>query len=168
MRRWSLLCAVLGCGGPGAPIPQPADCAPAAPDDLLQRRGDYYRCVDRGLAGGEGCGPEGYPLGYGARYADRFVDEIHSALSVDGQRFLEATGACLQQRMAGWITAGSSCGEVWATAFEDHPGCYLESGFCALSLSDALIVSAAVEPEDLELPEQQAQVEAIAQGCLER
>ncbi|HHO53087.1 MAG TPA: hypothetical protein ENK18_19990 [Deltaproteobacteria bacterium] len=168
MRRWSLCLAVLAGCSADTPAPlQPLDCVPAQPGELLQRGGAYYRCVDAQLIDGVGCGPEGYPLGYGAKYADRFALEIHPVLSEAGQRFLEDTGACLQQRMAAWITSGSSCGEVWTQAFEDHPGCYLDSGFCALELGDTLIISAAVDPEDHQLPEQQAQLEVIAAGCLD-
>lgn len=140
-------------------------CTPASPDDILERKGDYYRCLDDQLIGGEGCGPEGYPLGYGRKYADRFFDLVYPEISPIGQVFLEQVSICLQSEMAAWVTSETACTAVWDHGFETHPPCYLESGFCDVPFADVAAIAAAVDPEDQALPEAQEQMAQILAGC---
>ncbi|MEQ1572089.1 MAG: hypothetical protein ABMA64_41055 [Myxococcota bacterium] len=154
---WLLL---FGCAGL-----DPADCVPATVDDVLDRTGDYYRCLDTQLAGGEGCGAAGYPLGYGAKYADRYLTETYPAVSPEGQEFLRAVAPCLQVELAAWVTADASCDAVWDHGFATHAGCYADHGFCGLDIADAVAIAAAVDEADRALPEADAQTTELLERC---
>lgn len=151
----------MGCSEPAA-----EPCAPATEADILERRGDYYRCLDDWLGG---CGEQGYPLGYGARYADRYLDEVRAEVSPAGQAFLDTVSVCLQQEMAAFVADDvPSCDAVWDHGFSSHPDCYVDSGFCEVDLESQLAIAAAVDPADQDLPEQQEQVLDVATRCAER
>ncbi|MCA9490657.1 MAG: hypothetical protein KC621_12085 [Myxococcales bacterium] len=156
---WSIL--LMACAST-EPAPEP--CVPATEADILERRGEYYVCLDARLGG---CGEDGYPLGYGAFYAERYLLEVRPLVSEAGQAFLDAVSVCLQQDMAAFATDASTCDEVWDHGFSSHPDCYVASGFCEVDLESQLAIADAVEPEDTELPEQQEQVLEVAIRCLE-
>lgn len=153
---------LLACGGETEETPEP--CVPATEADILERRGAYYVCLDAALGG---CGEDGYPLGYGAFYAERYLVEVRPTVSAAGQAFLDAVSVCLQQDMAAFVTETATCDEVWDHGFSSHPDCYVDSGFCEVDLDSQLAIADAVEPEDQELPEQQEQVLEVALRCLE-
>ncbi len=161
----AFLCAsALSCAGAPSPSDEGVDCVPATIETFADDPGAYYRCVDAYLGG---CGPDGYPLGYGAYYAEKYMGDTWDALSEDGQRFLIEVGVCLHETLATQLTADSTCDEVWDLGFDAHPDCYVDAGFCELPLTDTLAIAGAVEPEDQALPEQNAQVAAIAEACTE-
>jgi hypothetical protein len=146
-----------------APQP-PAPCTPASTDDILDRRGAYYVCLDEALGG---CGEDGYPLGYGARYAERYLLEVRPEVSPAAQAFLDEVSVCLQQRMAAFVTDETTCAQVWEHGFSTHPDCYVDSGFCAVDLDSQVAIADAVDPADRQLPEQQEQVLEVARRCVE-
>lgn len=156
----TLLSLLLACGPADPPAPA---CAPATAEDLLEVRGDYYVCLD----GISDCGPDGYLLGYGARYAERYLLEVRPVVSPAGQAFLDAVSLCLQREMADFWRPERTCAELWDAGFSSHPDCYVASGFCDVDLESQLAIAEAVDPEDRALPDQQAQVLAVAERCLE-
>jgi hypothetical protein len=139
-----------------------AACTPATEADILEVRGDYYVCLEAQAS----CGPDGYPLAYGARYAERYLVDVRPGVSPQGQAFLDTVSVCLQQRMAEWYDGARGCDAIWDHGFASHPGCYVDSGFCDVDVDSQLAIAAAVDPEDQALPEQQAQVLAVAEACL--
>ena len=89
------------------------------------------------------CGPDGYPIGYGLKYSEKFKVE-HSKLSTQGQAWMMNTMKCLQDTLipegTGGVDAVKTCNELRDKAFDSHARCYLENGLCALSPSDWLAV----------------------------
>lgn len=163
-----MLLTLLACDpAPRDSAAPEAACTPATPEDIRTRRGDYYRCLDSTLVGGEGCGAEGYPLGFGARYADRSFDETWDTLGPEGQAFFLAVSPCLQSRLAGSVTAASTCDEVWSAGFATHAGCYVESGFCDLPTDDLAAIVDSFDAETMELPEFADTLLEVAEACLE-
>lgn len=161
---WLLLAACAEPGPPPADL-DPADCVVATPDDVPERRGDWYRCADATLAGGAGCGADGYLLGFGAKYADRAFDVTFDAMGPAGRDFFLLVAPCLQEELAADLTADTACADVWDVGFATHAGCYLDSGFCALPPADLLTLAGMFDPDVGELPEFQAQMAEVAAGC---
>ncbi|MEQ1505854.1 MAG: hypothetical protein ABMB14_26705 [Myxococcota bacterium] len=152
------------CADPSDPPPEAA-CVPASEAEILERRGDYYRCLDRTLQDGAGCGPDGYPLGYGAKYADRYFDDAYPRLTDAGQAFFRAVSPCLQERMAAEVAPDWTCAEVWDHGFDTHLGCYLDAGFCGIPGSDVVEIAGVLDPEDSALPEVADLFVALTEAC---
>lgn len=162
-----MLLWLLACGDPDAapPLPDPADCAVATPADVQETRGDWYRCVDATLADGAGCGPDGYLIGFGAKYADRAFDVSFDRMGPAGQDFYLRVAPCLQERLAADLRADTPCADVWDVGFATHAGCYVDSGFCALPPADLLTLASLFDPDVGQLPEFQAQMTEVAARC---
>ena len=157
-----LACGPVADGGSG---PDPATCEVATPADIRERTGDYYRCLDTTLVGGAGCGAEGSPLGFGARYADQSFDVTWYELGKAGQAFFLAVSPCLQERLAERVTAGATCEEVWEAGFGTHADCYVESGFCELPVEDLAVIAGMFDAETVALPEFQAAIGEVTARC---
>lgn len=145
--------------------PDPSTCAPATPDDIRERKGDYYRCLDTTLVGGAGCGAEGYPLGFGARYADQSFDVTWYELGKEGQAFFLAVSPCLQERLAERVSAEATCDEVWDAGFGTHADCYVESGFCDLPVEDLAVIAVMFDAETMLMPEFQEAIGEVTTRC---
>lgn len=156
---------LLGCSVLSNAGALEATCVPATPEDIRDREGDYYRCLDTTLGGGAGCGPEGYPLGFGARYADRSFEEVWYELSPAGQAFFLAVSPCLQERLAAVVTPETTCDDVWLEGFATHAGCYVDSGFCDLPTEDVIVIGAMFDADVLQLPEFAEQLSDVYEGC---
>lgn len=126
----------------------------AAPDG-------YYVCLEEQIS----CGEDGYALGFGGRYVSLYFEQTVPKMSAEGAAWLAQVGVCLQEALADGLDRRSTCEEIRATGFGAHAGCYLGTGFCALSLEDQLQVLGAITPEDRARPEVQAQLEAVFAGC---
>lgn len=166
--RPTLLALLVACGE-SPPRATVTACAPIAaaeaPDATGTQARSYYDCLEASLADGEGCGPDGYPLGYGGKYAERFVTEARPRLSPEGRAWLDDVLVCLQEALAARLDDDSTCDDAWRAGFDTHPACYVDAGFCELSLDDVLVVGTTIDPVDLSLPDQQAQVEAVNRLC---
>ncbi|KDR81155.1 hypothetical protein GALMADRAFT_241715 [Galerina marginata CBS 339.88] len=92
------------------------------------------------------CGPEGYPLGYGEKYCEKFSN-ARDTLSSAGQVWMLDTMQCLQRALVPEVTSEltqdltalsdqQACDALKEKAFSSHPGCYVDSGVCTLGLSD--------------------------------
>ena len=101
----------------------------------------YSACLERALP----CGREGYALGFGEKYCTAFRA---APLSTVGKQWVTRVMGCLQKALVPDIlgagnfaktTAGSTtCQNVFAKAFDSHPGCYTarESSICFLPPGD--------------------------------
>jgi hypothetical protein len=145
--------------------PDPSTCVPATPADIRDRKGDYYRCLDTTLVDGAGCGAEGYPLGFGARYADRSFEETWYDLTSAGQDFFLAVSPCLQERLAARVIAATTCDEVWDDGFATHAGCYVDSGFCDLPTEDLYVIGTMFDADVYTMDEFTGQLTDVALGC---
>ncbi len=110
--------------------------------------GEFYACADSWLAGGRGCGADGYPLGYGEYYALRFYNKTRPWMTWWGRYWLDDTLVCLQQDLQAAITMGTSCGDVRRIAFSQHANCYAENGACYLWPWDVAQVLRTVDGRD--------------------
>jgi hypothetical protein len=144
-----------------------AECPLADETRLMADPAGFYRCADGILNKGDGCGEDGYLLGYAAKYAERYMWETYPQLSLDAQGFLERNLLCLQTVFRDTVQADWACDSVAEFAFKSHADCYLNSGICDLDLSDRLAILMAVDAEDLNQPGQDEAFSAIAEGCEE-
>lgn len=138
------------------------DCPVVDPAAIAGHEATFYRCAEQTLR----CGPDGYLIGYGARYAERFYRRTRPWMSPAGQRWLDTTLVCLQATLRERIDASTSCDDVRTRAFDSHPECYVEAGFCALPLSDWFAVAVSIDGRDWLSADAQRQVTATARACL--
>jgi len=85
------------------------------------------------------CGPDGYPIGYGQNFCEKF-EANRTELSPKGQKWMLNTMLCLQKELIPEATsaAGVTCASLEKKAFASHGRCYVESGLCRLSPADWL------------------------------
>ena len=149
--------ATLSCDFEAGPAPE---CPVADPFEPTIEPGELYRCRDAQLNEGQGCGDDGYPRGYAAKYAEIFMWDLYPDVSVAAQDFLDANLQCLQEAFLDDTSPEMSCSDVAEVGFAAHPDCYIESGICGVPLSDKLAILNAVELGDLF---HSSQLEAFAQ-----
>jgi hypothetical protein len=142
-----------------------ARCNTPTLEGIPGHEADLYECAERWVNGGLGCGQSGYLLGYGARYAHKFYDQTRPRMSQRGKAWLDQVLVCLQHDLRGAIGVSSTCDEVRAIAFDQHPGCYVESGFCTLSIPDLLQVPGTIDGKDLFSQDGLRQVVGIVPMC---
>jgi hypothetical protein len=142
-----------------------ARCATPSLESIEGREAELYECAERWVDGGRGCGEQGYLLGYGARYAREFYFETRPRMSARGKAWLDGVLVCLQHELQDSIGVDSSCDEVRRTAFDQHPGCYVDSGFCTLAFPDLLQIPATIDGRDLLSRDGLRQIASIAPLC---
>ncbi|KAI9750689.1 MAG: hypothetical protein M1815_001672 [Lichina confinis] len=107
---------------------------------------DFYQtCIEDRYQ----CGPKGYPLGFGERYCKKF-GAAGPQMSAAGQEWVTKTMLCLQKALVPIASQASptTCEDIRQVAYASHPGCYVQSGYCTLSLSDKNIISKNVDRSD--------------------
>lgn len=124
---------------------------------------DFYSCLDNEY----NCGPNGYPLGYGLKYCQAFIDDADKFTS-QGQVWLEKVRLCLQQALVADDNCESSCTAIWNDAFNSHAACYVNNGLCDLPPSDWVALAEVVGLPTLQLiaPELM-NVLQVSEGCVE-
>jgi hypothetical protein len=138
---------------------------PDGPASIPGHAANFYQCADRGADFGMGCGPDGYLLGYGARYAQRFYDQTRPRMSARGQRWIDDVLLCLQRDLRDSIDESTSCDDIRTIAFDLHPGCYVDAGFCTLPLTDILQVAWTIDLRDWASGDSLRQVVHTAASC---
>lgn len=92
---------------------------------LKENNCEYYtKCLEPTYK----CGANGYPLGYGNKYCSKFLAN-YSQYPPKGQEWISKTLICLKKALVNPFT---SCKQLYDAAFDSHPRCYYESGFCDL------------------------------------
>lgn len=121
------------------------------------------------------CGVDGYPLGYGKKYCNKF-NAARDKFSQKGQAWMLDTMECLQLVLVPEATrpeevgtqGRSPCDELRKKAFDSHAECYVQNGLCTLSVKDWTEI---VEVVDLKTLfgswEALKEVLEAAAGCLE-
>lgn len=145
----------------GDPI---AACPVATTRTLAGHEADFYYCVEDVAQ----CGDDGYLVGYGARYAERYMQRTRPFLSTAGKRFLDKNLVCLQEALRERVDQFTSCDEIRDLAFDSHPDCYIANGFCELPVRDWLAITATVDGRDLLSRDAQRQMSTIARACARR
>jgi len=147
--------ATSGCSFDEAEVPsalQAIDAVRACPipevDTIPGHESEFYRCAELHADGGQGCGPDGYLIGYGARYAERFYQRARPRMSPRGRQWIDDVLVCLQRTLRESIDASTSCEEIRDIAFDSHPICYVDAGFCRLPVLDVLHVVWTIDASD--------------------
>lgn len=129
---------------------------------------DFYLCADQFAELGTGCGDDGYLVGYGARYAERFYTETRPWMTSHGKAWIDEVLVCLQHELRDSIDETTSCEDIRTIAFDTHPVCYLEHGLCELPVWDVAKVLWTVDLADWLSADAARQVASVAAGCGER
>lgn len=104
-------------------------CEPTCKELADNPNCDFYeKCLEVKFK----CGPTGYPLGYGGKYCKKFTKLI-DIFPDKGQQWIRKTLNCLKYALLPF-SEGSNCKTIFNTAFDSHPQCYFDSGFCELFL----------------------------------
>lgn len=103
----------------------------------------YYQCkLDRAPTPAEKCP---YFRDYGLPYCQKFYDT-----KFEDPKFGPFVRQCLQEAIRDRMEE-SSCDEVHTAAHASHVECYVEGGFCTLSLADKLALLKTIEAKDRNL-----------------
>ncbi|KIM39479.1 hypothetical protein M413DRAFT_52508, partial [Hebeloma cylindrosporum] len=122
------------------------------------------------------CGANGYPLGYGKKYCNKF-NAAKDKFSPKGQIWMLDTMECLQRVLlpeaTGPIQPGANpwrtpCGDLRKKAFDSHAECYIQNGVCTLGVKDWAQILEVVDLKTLFGSwESLNEVFEAAAGCLE-
>jgi hypothetical protein len=171
------LAVLLGVAGTGCAAPAEglesaaltADLMASCPipeiDHIAGNEAVFYQCADQYAEEGVGCSEQGYLLGYGTRYARRFYRETRPKMTAAGQQWIDNVLVCLQRELRDAIDSTTSCDEIWTTAFDQHPGCYLENEICLLPPLDIAKVLLTVDLSDWTSWDAARQAARVALGC---
>jgi hypothetical protein len=133
--------------------------------DIPGHESVFYTCAEESADLGRGCGADGYLLGYGSKYAQRFYKQARPRMTVRGQKWIDDVLVCLQHDLRDAIDATTSCDDIWTIAFDSHPSCYTRSGFCTLSPLDVAQVIWTIDAKDWLSRDASRQVLTTALGC---
>jgi hypothetical protein len=140
-------------------------CPVPSPEAIPGHESVFYLCAEAVVRDGAGCGPDGYLLGYGTRYSQRFYKEARPRMSSRGQRWIDDVLVCLQRDLRDAIDVETSCEDIRTIAFDSHPQCYVEAGFCALPVWDVLTVVWTIDASDWLGSSAARQAVRTALGC---
>lgn len=111
------------------------------------------------------CGPNGYPIGYGLKNCNKFMDRL-SHFSSNGQAWIMKVLTCLQDFLVAPLSScNATCSSIYNMAFDSHPQCYLKAGVCSLSLADMVQLVITVNT-DLFAGPALKQALTVAGGCV--
>ena len=138
---------------------------------------DYYRCIEEQEIS---CGNDGYLLGFGGYYCDKFSDKDFPEFKGDfraelfpanGNQWRDEVRECLQREMEGFLLEGDnlSCSELKDLAFSSHPSCYTgASSFCNLTPENVMAVGLTLEPQELASPAVWKQMQETGEICVKQ
>src|SRR5690349_5445139 len=72
-------------------------CGIPAKGSIPGHESEFYLCAEPFADFGNGCGPDGYLLGYGTKYSQRFYNHTRPQMSARGQRWIDDVLVCLQR-----------------------------------------------------------------------
>lgn len=123
--------------------------------------GFYVECLENFYP----CGVNGYAIGYGYKYCNRFSsDNMSECMDDAGDEWVNSTLSCLQQALLPITesndTSDFSCRSIKVDAFDSHSICYtggglpspLEPSVCFLPYSDVRCILGTIDPKDLLSP----------------
>ena len=133
---------------PSPHIDSPSICAREA----LQYEGcgacQYYTCREEEAQ----CGPDGYLMYYAYRYCNRFRLVTEPKVSEEGKLWLRKIRRCLITTLD-QAEPGTDCQSISDNGFGSHPGCYVDTGFCSLPVSDWIAVLNTIDTFDFNFRE---------------
>jgi len=166
-----VLTIVLASCVPGALAVDVTCESPPLVNDMC---GFYSRCIEAHFP----CGDDGYALGYGMKYCQRF-SQYEGCDDDDWKSWVNSTLVCLQRSLVPVYDADCSslsCNGIKSTAFDSHPTCYTGGGdvapvdpsICFLPIKDQACVLKIIDPKDLIHPADIKQELATAEICVKQ
>ncbi len=107
---------------------------------------DFYLCQEKKNP----CGLDGYNLGFGFKYCSgskfKLLDQMQTDL---GKSWVASVFQCLQKKSfrASETNETRTCDQIKSDAYNSHPDCYVESGFCELKMSEKLKIFKLIKKE---------------------
>jgi hypothetical protein len=118
---------------------------------------EYYRCREAHA----NCGPDAYLINYAGRYCDRFVRVTEPRVGPEAAAWLERVRACLISELEA-VPYDADCETIGTAGLHSHSVCYIETGFCALAVSDWWGIIHSIDPGDAPF----RVMMTTAQGCV--
>lgn len=116
-----------------SPVLGPPSTDPTCSNPPIDQCAFYANCLEPRYQ----CGPEGYPIGYGQNYCQKFSDN-RTLFDATGTQWMINTMHCLQLALVGNAIDATppavDCQALKDQAFASHSGCYTSNGFCALGV----------------------------------
>lgn len=91
---------------------------------------EYYQCLSQE----KNCDEKAYPLKFGHKYCQKYGRNLEK-FSENGKAWVGSVRRCLISEIEKY-QAEITCSEIKKKAFASHAPCYIESGYCELSLKD--------------------------------
>jgi hypothetical protein len=149
---------------------------PTCPDDPLPAGEDPTRCAaylenfdDCGLCRYYDCretyaqcGDDAYLIDYVGRYCRRFAQVTEPRVSPAANAWLKRVRRCLGEWLEENVAYEAACEDIDRQGTDSHALCYVETGFCALSVADWLAIIHTIDVGDAPF----RVMLATAQGCL--
>ena len=112
------------------------------------------------------CGPSGYTLDFGYPYCEKFLKSNFYRFSRRGKKFLIKNSFCLQEEIYKNYSENDNltCKKLKNIAFSGHADCYIDSGFCDLSLFDKIILTNVIKKQ-IPLKRVRAQMKEVLARC---
>lgn len=138
---------------------------------------EYYDCVEHELLA---CGSEGYVLGYGKRYCEKFAQvrplphltpHEKELFPVEWNSWLQKTAQCLHSAIDDYFLEGSSrsCSTLRSAAFASHAHCYTTGdSFCFLPPRQVANIGSIISVRGFSQAETRRQVAETAAICVQQ
>lgn len=96
----------------------------------------YLNCMEEKIS----CGSTGYALNYGRKNCIKFSSVVNR-FTTFGQAWIWNTMNCLQKALVMPLKdCQGNCSALYQAAFHSHPQCYIDNGFCNMSIFDIATV----------------------------
>jgi len=140
---------------------QPAD--PAACASIIDAHDDcqlcdYYTCRERTAR----CGEDAYLIDYVGRYCQRFAQVTEPRVSPAAAAWLQRVRQCLVTWLEQHVPYDAPCPDIERLGTDSHAACYVEAGFCELSIADWAAIVHTIDVGDVPF----RVLFATAQKCL--
>ncbi|MCK6576077.1 hypothetical protein L6V77_33910 [Myxococcota bacterium] len=154
-------CPVPAC--PDAPLPAADQQDPTRCAAYLENFDDcglcrYYDCRETYAQ----CGDDAYLIDYVGRYCRRFAQVTEPRVSPAANAWLKRVRRCLGEWLEENVAYDAACEDIDRRGTDSHAVCYVETGFCALSVADWLAIIHTIDVGDAPF----RVMLATAQGCL--
>ncbi|KAH7726067.1 Protein W01A8.8 [Aphelenchoides avenae] len=123
-----------------------------------------YKCIEDKKQ----CGPEGYLLGYGLKYCNRFFEsDVYDRYDVAGKAFISCTKNCLIGKIYENLQKDPSgtCDALKEFAFKSHVDCYTGCGFCDMCKTNKAALLHTYDLGDFFSKQALDQVYSVAKTC---
>jgi hypothetical protein len=109
---------------------------------------DFYLCQEQKNP----CGVDGYNLSYGYKYCSGSKFKLLNEMTSDlGRHWVTEVFNCLQRKSledsAELVESENKCDQIQKRAYNSHPDCYVQAGFCDLKSSDRGLIFKLIKKE---------------------